>query len=956
MAVKAEWPQVFDFFLTGDTNKQGEHRGYCPICEDPESSSTPSASFNFEKEQFKCFGKCAAGMGFSKLLNVIKEEWPDISLPASGSRSNVRSIDDAPSKRKPGRPKTELPTDETLRQWTEALRASKSKMSFLINERGLDEATIEKFELGWANGRITIPVRDADGVLVNVRRYKSDAKQSRDKMYNLPGYGEARLFLPWVLNEDEVLILEGEMDALLGQHLGLPAMTHTAGASVWKDQWSPRFQDKTVFICYDVDASGTNGARKVAQKLSPYAKDVFIIKLPLTTNGADFTDYIVKQGYSKSDFLALMDTARETPFGVRRQSKGDRRALVAERSTLEDSMSADTSRANLEVLATVAGKVQPAYLLPKTVRISCTQDHYNAAACNRCPINDLGGEHVRHIQQDDTFLLELIDKSTEAAEKALRKDMGIPGPCQQVDLDEEESWNVEELIMMPNVDAREELTQTPVNRRIYNVGNYKTPVNTNVKLVGFNVADPRSGRSLFQSWECEPVQTSIDKYKMTPDKRRGLSVFQPRKGQTPMAKLIEIAEDLQANVTHIYGRPAMHVAYDVVWHSAMNFNFRGQPLGKGWIELLVMGDTRTGKSEAALRLTDHYRAGVLKSCEGATFAGLVGGAQQMGNSWIITWGVIPLNDRRLVVLDEVSGAADKNIIEQMSSVRSSGRAQITKIVSQETSARTRLVWLTNPLDGRTIKEMGRGAIEGLQQLAKNPEDLARFDIAMAAASDDVESSVINAINPPKVKHRYTTDRCSELVAWAWSRKIEDITWAEGTEEYVLEVAEKMGSRYVPDPPLIQSENFRVKLARIAVAIAMRLFSCDETGEKVVVGNEHVYAAAEFLHMLYSEPSFGYLDHSRKVLRDRKRAADNMRQCKLYLAGHESVMHGLLSVRGGDFKLRDFEEFAAMHRDEAQEAVRTLMGLHMVRRMSKGYIRMEPTLMGILKQLEDELDE
>jgi hypothetical protein len=948
------WSRVFEFFLTGDTQDNGEHRGYCPVCEDPESSSTPSASYNLKNETFKCFGKCAMGMGFKKLLNVIKEEWPELSLPRP-PRSNVRSIDDAPSRRGKGRPKLELPDDETLRQWTEALRANKAKMSFLVNERGLDEATIEKFELGWYNGRITIPVRDADGVLVNVRRYKSDAKQSRDKMYNMTGYGEARLFLPWMLEEDTVIIFEGEMDALLGQHLGLPAMTHTAGASVWKDTWSVKFQGKTVFICYDVDASGMNGARKVGQKISQYAKEVFVIKLPIQIPGGDFTDYIVKQGYSKNDFLALMDESRQSPFGAQRRKNGERRNLSAERSTLEDSMNADTSLTNLEVFATVAGKVQPAYLMPKTIRMSCTQDHYNTAACNRCPLNDLGGEHVKRIPEDDSFLLNLVDKSEEAIDKLIRKDMGIPSTCQQVDFDNEESWNVEELILMPSMDNRAEQSQTPMSRRIYNVGEYKTPVNTEVRIVGFNTSDPRNSRSAFQSWICDPVQTSIDKYKMTKDKLRGLSVFRPKKGQTPLEKMIEIARDLQANVTHIYGRDALHVAYDVVWHSAMNFKFRGQPIGKGWLELLVLGDTRTGKSEAAMRLSEHYRAGILKSCEGTTFAGLVGGAQQMGNSWMVTWGTIPLNDRRLVVLDEVSGAADKNIIEQMSSVRSSGRAQITKIVSQETSARTRLIWISNPLDGRTIKEMHNGAIEGIQQLVKNPEDLARFDLAMSAASDEVESSVINAVDPPKVKHRYTTDRCSELIAWAWSRKVDDITWVDGTEEYVLEVAEKMGSRYVPDPPLIQTENLRVKLARIAVAIAIRLFNSDETGEKVVVGNEHVYAAAELLHMLYSDSRFGYLDHSRKTLRDRAQAEENSRQCRLYLAGNESVLHGLLSVRGGNFKLRDFEEFAAMHRDEAQDAVRTLMSLKMVQRMSKGYIRMDPALIAVLKKLEDELE-
>ena len=31
----------------------------------------------------------------------------------------------------------------------------------------------------------------------------------------------------------------------------------------------------------------------------------------------------------------------------------------------------------------------------------------------------------------------------------------------------------------------------------------------------------------------------------------------------------------------------------------------------------------------------------------------------------MTWGVVPMNDRRLVILDEVSGLAEKGVIEQM---------------------------------------------------------------------------------------------------------------------------------------------------------------------------------------------------------------------------------------------------------------------------------------------------
>ena len=320
------------------------------------------------------------------------------------------------------------------------------------------------------------------------------------------------------------------------------------------------------------------------------------------------------------------------------------------------------------------------------------------------------------------------------------------------------------------------------------------------------------------------------------------------------------------------------------------------------------------------------------------------------------WGTIPLNDRRLVVLDEFSGLADKNVIEQMSSVRSSGKAQITKIVSQETSARTRMIWISNPDDGRSIEEMPKGAIEAIRSLVKNPEDIARFDLAMSAARADVDSKVINTQDRPVVEHKYTDELCALLVGWAWSRKAADITIGRAVEAYLLERAEILGHRYIPEPPLIQAENVRVKLARIAVAIAMRTFSCDKTGEKVVVTKEHVKAAEELIEALYSTPSFGYQEHSKKVLRDRAIAEESRKKAWKWLVLHQDgAAVALQAIAGQDFKVRDFCEFAGLSQDEAQTAVGDLLRMRVVRRMSKGYIRMDPILIELLRKLEDKAE-
>ncbi len=956
----AGYVDKFRPWLIGEVNEgNDEWRAWCPIHQDPETGSTPSGSFNFTRSQFHCFGGCG-GLPIRTLWKhlqsgTLQSLHPDPSSPQPNGQANVRDIKSAPSSAK--RPSARLPTEEELKEYTRQLLGSKLVLDDFREKRGLTKTTIEKFQLGYHNRRYTIPIRNADGELVNVRRYDLHSKEASKKM--LPwatGWGSAALYLMDALEQDTVVICEGEMDAIILRQYGFNAMTHTSGAATWLPAWSHHFEDKTVYVVYDVDQAGQQGAIKVAKSVVKVAKSVYIINLPLTVPGSDVTNWFVDHGSTASDFENLMDIAREKPFtsgSARRRSglNGTPKAVALERS-----QSSEFTDDTLEIRATIAGKVQPNYLMPKKVSFSCTQD-WNLVKCNACPVNAENGHMEFAVDKNAPVLVELVDKNKEQRNRILLKMENVPPTCPKVVVEEPEQWNVEKLILVPDVSSRQaNEIQTPIERTAFNVGPYGTPVNTTVDIVGVNLTSPETGHAILQSWECNQVQTDLDSFVMTPELHDALKVFQPKKKQTPYEKMEHIAEDLAANVTRIFGRGLLHMAYDVVWHSVMAFTLNGKFEEKGWLELLVVGDTRTGKSEAALRLCDHYRAGVLKSCEGATLAGLVGGARQTsGNHWMVTWGTIPLNDRRLVVLDEFSGIADKNVIEQMSSVRSSGRAQITKIVSQETSARTRLIWISNPSDGRSINEHSKGAIQAVENMIKTPEDISRFDLAMCASSEDVESIRINTQDQPVVKHKYTEELCSALVSWAWSRRPEQVVWHEDTEKYLLQRAEAIGKRYIPEPPLVQPASIRVKLARLAIAIAARTYSTED-GELVLVRKVHVQSAEQLIESLYDMPSFGYREYSRKMLRDRARAKANRDEIVQYLTLHKEDTYVVLqSVMGGDFRGRDFEEFGAMSRDEAQTAMRKLQELKMVRRYAKGYVRMDPALVDILKELEDEWD-
>jgi hypothetical protein len=943
----AGWARFLsDWLAVEEPNQDGEWKAFCPLHEDPETSETPSASFNFSKGAWHCFGGCK-GMTLSALVREMSKR---------GKGGNVVDLDTRRKPKSKGRPTEPLPTDDDVAVWHERLMKDPALLRVMTDERGLTRATLKEYSIGFHRGRYTIPVYDEGENLVNVRRYKPNTKEPRDKMVSFaPGYGEARLFLPWVAaDHEEIVITEGEMDALCCQAHDLPfVMGHTGGSNTWKMEWCKAFVGKHVFLCYDLDDAGFAGARRAAEALKKVAEGVYLIRLPMNLEGGDATDFFVKQGRSKSDFLTAMDAARERPLYLRGQ--GD---ILPEpkRVSLEDSQDAGYGDQPLEMFATIAGKITPAFVAPARVDFKCDIS-WRQEACSVCPMNARDGVHEEAIQPHDSNLLKIVGFSEGQYREVLHSMVGIPPRCPRVEIKERESYSVEELVISPSVAHRTDDTQRPLVRRAYNVGHHATPINSTARIVAKQLPDPRDRRGMLLAYECEPVETDLDRFQVTADVVERLKVFRPEPGQTPIDKMEDIADDLAANVTHIYGRPELHIAYDVVWHSVMNFRLFGTLQEKGWLELCVIGDTRTGKSECARQLSRHYSAGVVQSCEGASFAGLVGGAQQIGGSgktWVVTWGLIPLNDRRLVVLDEFGGIADKGIIEQMSDIRSSGKATITKIQTDETSARTRLIWIANPLDGKSLAELHQPGISALQTLVTKPEDIARFDLAMACASSDVDPTLINTVEHDPVPHTYTKELCSLLVQWAWSRRPDDILFREGVERAIVDRANELGKRYVPEPPLVQVENVRVKLARLAVAIAARTFSSDRTGKKIVVKMSHLESAIALMDRLYGMKSMAYMSASRRIVHARTQAEMKRKEARRYLRlERDTVTATLMAVRNNNgFKMQDFKIFGSLDDAGAQAAVKELTKMGMIRGISHGKIKIEPPLMELLQEIEE----
>src|SRR5512137_370403 len=210
-----------------------EYKFLCPFHDDKD----PSANVNVRSSAWFCHACGAKGSAVDLVMLADKKPYKD-ALAVVGEAAGM----DPPSlSRKgngqagpavPAAPKTTAKlTEEMVKGWHEAALRNADLMRWFTDHRGYTVETVEKYQLGWDSTRVTIPIRDAAGKLVNVRRYLRDSKGSAGKMIGFAaGMNEARLFPVEALNDAEIILVEGEWDAILLRQYGFNAMTVTSGA------------------------------------------------------------------------------------------------------------------------------------------------------------------------------------------------------------------------------------------------------------------------------------------------------------------------------------------------------------------------------------------------------------------------------------------------------------------------------------------------------------------------------------------------------------------------------------------------------------------------------------------------------------------------------------------------------------------------------------------------------
>lgn len=168
----------------------------------------------------------------------------------------------------------------------------------LARDRGLPADAFSGYGFGSTGKFYTLPVRRADGRVVNVLRYTLG-----EKLKSAPGC-QAGLFGAELLADTErkgepVYLAEGAWDAIALEWLRRKAhqkgvVVAVPGASVFKGEWLDWFRGRDVKMAYDNDEAGAKGEQRAARMLRGTAKSLVFLRWHKGEKiGKDLRDLIV---------------------------------------------------------------------------------------------------------------------------------------------------------------------------------------------------------------------------------------------------------------------------------------------------------------------------------------------------------------------------------------------------------------------------------------------------------------------------------------------------------------------------------------------------------------------------------------------------------------------------------------------------------------------------------------
>jgi 5S rRNA maturation endonuclease (ribonuclease M5) len=827
----------------------GENTVLCPF----HSESTPSMQINTMQKIFHCFGCGAHGT-----------ENDFISRYYGIGRGQTSSF------------KETLFRSDSILDYERFARSGgeyKANFTYLeLKKLGVSDRVLEELKVGsevfskmdedtgdlsiapsTTSTRLVFPIIMKDRVL-DLRTYTADSSV-KPKSTSKSG-APAGLVLPYHLWENDTsitVICEGEKDMAIARTHGFNAIS-LGGCRNLPTHMLECFKDRQVCIVYDNDTPGKAGAKKLASALYSVTKHVYIADIGewVKEDKEDITDFFVKYKYTNDQFEELLENAKI--FDAYAQEEFIKESYP-EVSLNEASTTylGKTVRSNVQVMATFEEQYSvPSYAVFTKENVGGKEEF------NRKHKGDTEYWSLQKSNFEDVLVLTDNNLRKNQIHDNLKAIVGW-GSEEYVKVS---TANPKTVFKASVADCTESVIIKDVKRTEFVCyTDEKLEAGKNYQIIYKVVPHPYRGQQqvLIVS-EIKESGDVVTSFEVTPDVVADLSEFQKYGFK-------DLVEKQKAYVKFNVDSRLLEFI-DLWYHTPKEFDFGYMKNIRGYLDGLIVTESRVGKSTTAQALSKVYGIGSIASLAGsaATSAGLVGGSVKAGSSSQIRPGLIPRNHGKAIIFEELA-KAKFSLMPELTDIRSSGIVRINRSTGDlSLPASVRILFLTNPRtedDGmiRPIMAYPNG-IEIVKPLIGAIEDIARFDFIYILGENPSDVDPLWA--PPE---GFTEKQLRNRIYWIWSRKCDQIKISPEMQKYIVDISKKLNDKYAGSVKIFSTETWK-KIARMAIAIAGYMVSTDAAYSSIIVQKKHVDIAAILLESIYNNSTFKlkeFIDEERKQL-------------------------------------------------------------------------------------------
>lgn len=744
--------------------------------------------------------------------------------------------------------------DEDLFQWKESTTLSDASRQ-LANDLGISDAVIDELHLSSSDtDDLMFPVFMYDHLL-DIRKYNPGSKPKVRSRANCP----AGLIIPFDIWKETPLnrvtvLCAGEKDMAVARSNGLNAITFTGG-----EQSAPKilepFRNRIVAICYDNDEAGKTGALKVASALTGVAATVKVVTSfheVCKEHGEDITDFFVKYHKTKED---LIECIKNTPVFDNAEALPSAVPMV---DLLTASKAQHVNRlvqSNIQVVAvSEASFLAPTASIAEKFRLAGNNDLMSVGQTADWELTDDNVQDILHLV-DNNFKEETIVDNLKRLLKIPPKEKYVK--VRQYSKCPVYKAYVTDLFETTNTDV------VPMEFVAYSIG---TKLESGKKYLVTHklVPHPYKGAQLTMLiTDAKQATDSVNDFKLTPENIARIKQVQNIEG-TVSDKVHTLTQKVKG-ILGYNGNDTLITAMDLAYHTVLNFNFGNFKDVRGYLDTLIVGESRVGKSSTAEALRKTYGLGTFTSLAGnsATIPGLIGGSNKVNGSYQTRAGVIPQNHKGLIIFEEF-GKSNNNIMKELTDIRSSNEVRIARVSGTITMPATvRMITLTNVKTDGTIKPIASypNGIAIVSELVGTAEDIARYDLIVVLS--DKGASQIDPLWEPDTP--LDTETYQTRLRWIWSRTSEQVIISNEVANYIISKANDINEKYDCHIKIFGTEAWK-KISRLAIAVAGYVCSTDDSFENIVVTKECVDFATDFMIKIYDNPTFKlreYVEHSRQ---------------------------------------------------------------------------------------------